>query len=107
MLYDLLKDKSKILTGKRVVRVEHLAESVIVHCKDGTCFPGDVVVGADGIHSKVRKEMRRYAYERGDGMLFKKDSTSKSCLTQDPFHKTEPFLGKFQVDRLGANRSCI
>ncbi|KAH8816061.1 hypothetical protein F5884DRAFT_872553 [Xylogone sp. PMI_703] len=75
MLYDRLKDKSRILTGKRVVKVENLSDSVAVFCKDGASYTGSIVVGADGIHSKVRKEMRRNAVENGDGALFEKDET--------------------------------
>ncbi|TLS21196.1 uncharacterized protein PpBr36_10630 [Pyricularia pennisetigena] len=34
-------------------------ESVRVHCADGTVYTGDLVVGADGIHSKIRSEIWR------------------------------------------------
>jgi 2-polyprenyl-6-methoxyphenol hydroxylase-like FAD-dependent oxidoreductase len=59
-LYDNLGDKSKVLLNKRVSRVEQGHEGVTVYCRDGTSYKGDVVVGADGIHSVVREEMWRY-----------------------------------------------
>lgn len=58
VLYEHLKDKSKVLTGKRVTDVEHTASGVSVSCKDGSSYAGHIVVGADGIHSTVRSFMR-------------------------------------------------
>jgi len=59
--------KKKILTGKRVERLEVLKgdEGVRVHLKgeDREFFEVDVVIGADGINSIVRSEMWRLAEE--------------------------------------------
>jgi 2-polyprenyl-6-methoxyphenol hydroxylase-like FAD-dependent oxidoreductase len=60
-LYEQLGDKSKILLNKKVIAVELLDEGVRVRCEDGSVFEGSIVVGADGIHSRVRKEMQRLA----------------------------------------------
>lgn len=59
-LYDNLRDKSKVLLNKRVSRVEQGYDGVTVYCRDGTSHKGDVVIGADGIHSVVRGEMWRH-----------------------------------------------
>ncbi|KAF7503254.1 hypothetical protein GJ744_004045 [Endocarpon pusillum] len=59
-LYFQLPDRSKILTGKKVISVVHLVEGIIVRCMDGSQFIGDIVAGADGVHSRVRQEMWRY-----------------------------------------------
>lgn len=59
--------KSCIKIGKTVLRVEHSrnpSEPVTVVCTDGSKFQGDLVVGADGVRSKVRSEMWA-AVERG------------------------------------------
>lgn len=40
--------------GKTCVRVEQTATDVIAHFEDGTCERGDLLVGADGLHSAVR-----------------------------------------------------
>lgn len=64
-LYSQLKDKSKIRLSKKVSSIQHNSDSVTVKCQDGAEFTGDIVIGADGIHSRVRKEMQRYAKETG------------------------------------------
>ncbi|RYO66870.1 hypothetical protein AA0113_g4951 [Alternaria arborescens] len=65
ILYNNLKSKERVLTNKRVCRVEHESEGVKVCTKDGSTYTGDFVVGADGVHSAVRKEMWRIADEDG------------------------------------------
>ncbi|KAK1961078.1 FAD/NAD(P)-binding domain-containing protein [Colletotrichum sublineola] len=63
MLYDQLEDKSRVLLEKKVGRIEHNTDGVRVTTVDGETFDGSIVVGADGIHSSVRKEMNRMAQE--------------------------------------------
>ncbi|KAK2016029.1 FAD/NAD(P)-binding domain-containing protein [Colletotrichum eremochloae] len=63
MLYDQLEDKSRVLLRKKVGRIEHNTDGVRVTTVDGETFDGSIVVGADGIHSAVRKEMNRMAQE--------------------------------------------
>lgn len=62
-LYEQLEDKSKILLNKKVIAVELLdgEGGVRARCEDGSFFEGSIVVGADGIHSRARKEMQRLA----------------------------------------------
>ncbi|CAH0047714.1 unnamed protein product [Clonostachys solani] len=61
VLYSNLNHKERVLTSKRVISVDILEASAEVTTKDGQVFSGDIVVGADGIHSTVRKEMWRHA----------------------------------------------
>ncbi|KAB2099375.1 hypothetical protein AG0111_0g12272 [Alternaria gaisen] len=61
ILYDNLKDKSPVRTGKGVQHVEQFPGGVRVRTTDGSVFTGELLVGADGIHSTVRKEMWREA----------------------------------------------
>lgn len=68
-----MKDKSKVLPDKRVVSIDQTADGVVVKCKDGSSYTGDIVAGADGIHSTVRYEMWRHAETHGDGALIAKD----------------------------------
>lgn len=58
VLYSTLKDQSRVLTSKRVTDVQISSSGVTVMCKDGSSYDGDIVVGADGIHSTVRKTLQ-------------------------------------------------
>lgn len=67
-MYDTLDEdsKRKVLLNKKVTKIVNLPGSVIAKCADGTEFIGDVVVGADGIHSRVRNEMQRLMAQSGE-----------------------------------------
>ncbi|KAH7346316.1 hypothetical protein BKA65DRAFT_274709 [Rhexocercosporidium sp. MPI-PUGE-AT-0058] len=75
-MYDQLKNKSKVKTSKRVSSIQHGGSSVTVICQDGSEFVGDIVIGADGIHSRTRQEMQRFAEETGPPGLMDKDKNS-------------------------------
>jgi FAD dependent monooxygenase len=76
-LYDQLEDQTKIHLNKRVQRIEHSEDSVTVMCADGSEFAGHIVIGADGIHSRTRQEMQRFADETGPPGLMDKDKLSE------------------------------
>ena len=61
VMRDNLADKTKMLVNKQVEGVDHSGDAVTVRCKDGSTYTGDIVVGADGVFSKVRSEMWRLA----------------------------------------------
>lgn len=69
VLYDNIKDKKKVLTKKRVQKVEISDDGVLVQTSDGSFFTGDILVAADGIHSTVRGEMWRIANEQSPGWI--------------------------------------
>lgn len=62
-LYQQLEDPSRVMLRKRARQIDHLADGVRVTTEDGDTFEGSMVVGADGIHSAVRKELVRIAQE--------------------------------------------
>ncbi|KAK6218233.1 hypothetical protein LQW54_002759 [Pestalotiopsis sp. IQ-011] len=64
-LFDSLESKEKVRTNKRVTRVDPVDGGVRVCTEDGSEYTGDIVVGAGGIHSAVRREMWRNAREAG------------------------------------------
>ncbi|OGM48097.1 monooxygenase [Aspergillus bombycis] len=66
VLYDhLAQQQDRVLVGKKVIKVEHLHGKVKVHCEDHSVFDGDLVVGADGVRSIVRRQMWDYMDSRG------------------------------------------
>ncbi|KAL3457337.1 hypothetical protein BJX64DRAFT_293212 [Aspergillus heterothallicus] len=55
-----LPSPDRLHVSTKVKQVEELADGgVRVHTGDGDCYDGNIVVGADGVHSVVREEMWR------------------------------------------------
>ncbi|EXJ64468.1 hypothetical protein A1O7_00804 [Cladophialophora yegresii CBS 114405] len=77
-LYDNIKDKRNLLLNKRVSRIDHNHKAATVQCKDGTTYTGDVVVGADGVHSIVRQEMFRHLEVNEPYLLAPSDENAMS-----------------------------
>lgn len=73
ILFEKLPDPSKVLLHKKVVRVEQTEVSATVHCKDGLQYSGDVVAGADGVHSIIRNEMWRHFESQGQSGIIATD----------------------------------
>lgn len=63
ILYNKIEDKSKVLTSEKVATVKNTASHVTVTTQAGNSYTGDIVVGADGIHSTVRKQMWQEAQQ--------------------------------------------
>lgn len=64
LLYERLgSDQAKVLTRKEIVDITSSNAGVTVKCADGSIYQGSIVIGADGVHSKVRSIMRRMALE--------------------------------------------
>ncbi|KAK5988340.1 FAD-dependent monooxygenase sdnN [Cladobotryum mycophilum] len=55
--------KAKVLTGKKVVDIIHDKDGIMVSCSDGTGYQGSMVLGADGLQSRMRRLMRKMALE--------------------------------------------
>ncbi|KAK1999781.1 FAD/NAD(P)-binding domain-containing protein [Colletotrichum falcatum] len=66
VLYKHLRDKDRVVLNKKVRRVETLEGGALVHAVDGSVFEADMVVGADGVRSAVRREMWRNADDAGN-----------------------------------------
>jgi 2-polyprenyl-6-methoxyphenol hydroxylase-like FAD-dependent oxidoreductase len=77
VLYDAILDKSKIITGKLITRIEEMQHDVTAVCDDGTEYHGTVLAGTDGVHSKVRDEMWRIADEKIPGFIPATDKTAQ------------------------------
>ncbi|KAJ9148540.1 FAD binding domain-containing protein [Pleurostoma richardsiae] len=74
--------KEKVLVNKGVVNIESGETGATVTCTDGSVYHGTIVMGADGVHSKTRRLMR------------------KTALREDPkrnWDPEEPFLSTYQL----------
>ncbi|KAJ5440513.1 Monooxygenase FAD-binding [Penicillium cf. griseofulvum] len=60
-LYNNLQDKSKVHMSKEIFKIDQLNGEVQITTKDNVTFRGDLLVGADGVHSRTRAEMWRIA----------------------------------------------
>lgn len=60
-MYEGLEDKTVVRTGLEVVDIIDSAESVKVVLADGSIEEGDLVLGVDGVHSRIRSLMWRNA----------------------------------------------
>jgi 2-polyprenyl-6-methoxyphenol hydroxylase-like FAD-dependent oxidoreductase len=76
VLYDCVQQKDRILVNQRVETIKPTETGVEVVTASGQTFTGDVVIGADGIHSTVRREMRRIAEATRPG-YFRADEEDK------------------------------
>jgi 2-polyprenyl-6-methoxyphenol hydroxylase-like FAD-dependent oxidoreductase len=65
IFYDHIKSKDKIFTGQKVQSIEHTKDGVEIYTQEGHTFTADLVVGADGIHSHVRGQMWKAAWNDG------------------------------------------
>ncbi|GLA44396.1 hypothetical protein AnigIFM63309_003158 [Aspergillus niger] len=67
ILYDHIQHKDRILLKKAVSGIDLVKGGVNVTTADGSTYSGSFVVGADGIHSKVRSIMRALGNELQPG----------------------------------------
>jgi 2-polyprenyl-6-methoxyphenol hydroxylase-like FAD-dependent oxidoreductase len=58
ILYDHVQHKDRILLNKAVTNIALTKGGVNVTAADGSTYSGSFIVGADGIHSKVRSIMK-------------------------------------------------
>lgn len=84
ILYENLKDKSKVHPNQRVKNISSTESGVTVTAEDGSTWTGDIVVGADGVRSAVRQEMWRIAREDKSDLLGEEDAKCKFVNTYLP-----------------------
>ena len=69
ILYDKYPAKSNVLVKKRVAEVQLFNDGGRVITDDGAVYDGQLVVGADGVHSRIRSEMWRLADIRNPNII--------------------------------------
>ena len=81
VLYENLKDRSKILVSKDLASIKHEATGVTAICADGSSFSGDILIGADGVFSKTRSQMWGLAASDHADLI----EADKNCMCQKIF----------------------
>ncbi|KAF4964455.1 hypothetical protein FSARC_7641 [Fusarium sarcochroum] len=79
ILYSHISEKQRIIVNKKAVQIENLEHAALVHTMDGSVFKGQAVVGADGVHSTVRREMWRIAEAKEPEVIPAQDKQNISC----------------------------
>lgn len=91
VLLECLEENGKVFTskcGKSIVQDDD-KPGVTVKCEDGSSYSGDVVVGADGVHSMVVKLMCEKIEEKHPGVT-KKDQETKTTDYNGLFGISDP-----------------
>ncbi|KAJ0103784.1 monooxygenase fad-binding protein [Diaporthe amygdali] len=65
VLHKHIREKERLLVNQQITHVDGLEDKAIVHTSAGHFFEAQVVIGADGVRSTVRKEMWRNAEVAG------------------------------------------
>lgn len=74
-----MHSKEKVRAGERISRVNHNADSVEAVTDKGHTFRGTMIVGADGVHSIVRREMHRIGHRLQPGYFPPDEESRVAC----------------------------
>ncbi|KAF9926501.1 hypothetical protein FBU30_003940 [Linnemannia zychae] len=91
MMYNLIYrqiPKDRIHLGTKILSTDQDDNSVRIQCKDGTEYKGDILVGADGAYSTVRRNM--YAVFKKEGNLPPSDDLPLPFRTFSVLGQTRP-----------------
>ncbi|KIA75510.1 hypothetical protein HK57_00009 [Aspergillus ustus] len=97
-LYGHLVHPQRVLTSKRLERIDHSrdpTQPIMAVCTDGSIYTGDLIVGADGVHSRTRSEMWRAVGEGicGAGVDVKQERRAMTAEYQCLFGISTPIAG--------------
>ncbi|KAK8041463.1 monooxygenase [Apiospora phragmitis] len=109
-LYGQLKDQNRVILNKKVGCIEHIAGGVRLKTLDGEIFDGSIAVGADGIHSSVRKGMNRMAQEAHSSAFPPNQEDEIPCYYKCSFGIAQHVVGWSQQDQsfvMGEGHSAL
>ena len=85
VLYQRLPNREKrVRTDCDVVSIDQDDKGVTVYMRDGRRETGDIVIGADGVHSRVREIMWQAAEADCPGTITPAEMTCKAHLLRFP-----------------------
>ncbi|KAI8622900.1 FAD binding domain protein [Xylariaceae sp. FL1651] len=85
LLYDSLHHKHRVRLQQRAKKVTLLSDHVEVETTSGDVHHGDILVGADGVHSFIRQEMFRIARDISPGYIAAGEEDRVECFYQCSF----------------------
>ncbi|WZH45342.1 FAD_binding_3 domain-containing protein [Fusarium acuminatum] len=89
-LYDNLESKASIHPGQKVEKVTEVENGIQVTTAKGDVFKGDILVGADGIYSTVRREMWRLGNQSSPGYFPHDEWSNVPCYYKCIFGTSHP-----------------
>ncbi|KAF9879491.1 hypothetical protein CkaCkLH20_03034 [Colletotrichum karsti] len=104
VMYKHLKEKNRVFVNKKVQRVETSEDGALVYTADGSVFEGQIVVGADGVRSTIRREMWRNADAANDSAAIPaRDRQDVPCEHACIFGTAKPTEGVPAGEVVGAS----
>ena len=104
-----MQHKENVLAGKNIVNITKASSSVEVVTQNGETFSGDILVGADGIHSSVRSLMWNLANKVQPG-YFPHDELSSRCPTNFKSilsHRRKLLIGRTLSIEVPCDYKCL
>ncbi|KAJ6780175.1 hypothetical protein PWT90_04403 [Aphanocladium album] len=83
ILFDKLSSTDGVLCNKEILEIEETANGVTAICSDNTRYEADMIIGADGVHSRVRAHINKMGMEQATEALAENVSFFKAsyiCL---------------------------
>jgi hypothetical protein len=107
ILYQTYPDPSKIIVDQKVLEVKLLENKSCVVTKDGSMYMGDLLVGADGVHSRIRSEMWRLADTKDPGLITHREKTGMSPRHLCPFNNQAAMAERNCTTGMRTEYACI
>ncbi|PYI12651.1 FAD/NAD(P)-binding domain-containing protein [Aspergillus sclerotiicarbonarius CBS 121057] len=93
ILYEGYPHRERILLSEEVIAVESFTDKATVTTASGKVYTGHLVVGADGVHSRVRTEIWRAAESMSPGLITAQEKASLTAEYRCIFGMSSPIPG--------------
>ncbi|KAF9893892.1 hypothetical protein FE257_010062 [Aspergillus nanangensis] len=93
VLHERYPCQSNIHVNQKVVQVQPFDHGARVLTEDGSVYTGDLIVGADGVHSSIRAEMWRLADATSPGLITDHERKSLTVEYSCVFGISSPIPG--------------